>query len=288
MDKKILLAESAGFCMGVSLALSKLDTAMSRSTQKRIFTYGPIIHNPQVLEYYRKKGIRIIDHWQNLESGDVVLIRAHGIPLHTEEKLRERNVDILDATCPKVKKAQLLIQKNSAHSDCLLIYGELDHPEVKGLLSYARCRAYLFENKHELKNLPLSPQIHYCLVAQTTQDRQEFLNIGQMLKQDLDQDIIILDTICDATKNRQTETIDIAKQVECMIVVGGRESGNTRRLYQVAQKYCPRCLHIETRAEIDPELISGLSRVGLTAGASTPDYTIHEIYKNLESILERH
>lgn len=287
MSREIILAESAGFCMGVSLALSKLDNALIRQGQKSIFTYGPIIHNPQVLEYYQKKGVNIIDDWEEPEPGDMVLIRAHGVPMHIEDRLRERNIDILDATCPKVKKAQLLIQRNSADSDYLLIYGELNHPEVRGLLSYARCRAFLFENLKELQDLSLKPGKHYCLVAQTTQDRQEFLGIARSLQKDLDRDIIVLDTICDATKNRQSETISIARQVECMIVVGGRESGNTRRLFQVAQKYCPRCLHIETMDELDPGIVSGLEKVGLTAGASTPNYTIHAIYHRLKELMDK-
>ncbi|EFI35967.1 hydroxymethylbutenyl pyrophosphate reductase [Desulfonatronospira thiodismutans ASO3-1] len=285
MSTQVLLAESAGFCMGVSLALGKLDKALENQTSQRIFTYGPIIHNPQVLEYYHGKGVKIIDNWDEPRPGDMVLIRAHGVPLQVEEKLREKNIDILDATCPKVKKAQLLIYKNSAVSDRLLIYGELDHPEVKGLLSYAQCEAFLFENMQEFKKIALAPKDRYCLVSQTTQDRQEFLSIASELKHSQGNEIITLDTICDATKDRQNETIKIAGQVECMFVVGGRNSGNTRRLYQVARKYCPRCLHIETKEEIDPEMVKGCSKVGLTAGASTPNSTIQSIYQYLHRII---
>ncbi|WP_291322397.1 4-hydroxy-3-methylbut-2-enyl diphosphate reductase [Desulfonatronospira sp.] len=287
MKERVLLAESAGFCMGVSLALGKLDQAIKNKINQNIFTYGPIIHNPQVLEYYSNKGVRIIDDCLKPRSGDMVIIRAHGVPLLVEEQLRKRNIEILDATCPKVKKAQLLIQKNSYLSDCLLIYGEQDHPEVKGLLSYAGCPAYLFENTKEFRELTLMPTGRYCLVSQTTQDRQEFLSIARELKKKLEKDIIILDTICDATKDRQSETIEIAGKVECMFVVGGRNSGNTRRLYQVARKYCPSCLHIETRDEIDPEKVAGCSKVGLTAGASTPNETIQSIHQYLMQIMSR-
>ncbi|WP_291320398.1 4-hydroxy-3-methylbut-2-enyl diphosphate reductase [Desulfonatronospira sp.] len=287
MSTKVLLAESAGFCMGVSLALGKLDKALENQRNQRIYTYGPIIHNPQVLDYYHGKGVKVIDDWDEPSPGDMVLIRAHGVPLQVEKKLREKNIEMLDATCPKVKKAQLLIYKNSAVSDYLLIYGELDHPEVKGLLSYARCRAFLFENMQEFKKIALAPKARYCLVSQTTQDRQEFLSIASELTHSQDNEIITLDTICDATKDRQNETIRIAGQVECMFVVGGRNSGNTRRLYQVARKYCPKCLHIETKEEIDPEMVAGCSRVGLTAGASTPNSTIKSIYHYLDQIINR-
>ena len=287
MNDKIILAETAGFCMGVSLALGKLDNALKNQSRERIFTYGPIIHNPQVLEYYRNQGVSIIDNWEEPGPGDTVLIRAHGIPLYIEDRLRLRNVNILDATCPKVKKAQLLIRENSEQADCLLIYGERNHPEVKGLLSYTRCQAYLFENLEELHSLPLKAGNHYCLVSQTTQDRQKFLQIGKQLQNDLDKDLKILDTICDATKNRQSETINIASRVECMVVVGGRNSGNTRRLYQVAQKHCSHAIHIETPKELDKKIVSRLNTVGLTAGASTPDGTIREVYQYLSEIMHQ-
>jgi 4-hydroxy-3-methylbut-2-en-1-yl diphosphate reductase len=285
MKFDIMLAESAGFCMGVSLALNKLNKALEQINTRRIFTFGPIIHNPQVLSFYEEKGVRITEDCNEPEPEDIVLIRAHGIPLEIEDRLIKRNVSIIDATCPKVKKAQLLISKNSQSSKCLLLYGEPDHPEVKGLLSYANSRAYLFEDIRQLESMDVDPDNYYCLAAQTTQDREQFQAISTYLQNTLVHDPVILDTICDATKNRQIETIEIAKQVECMIVVGGKNSGNTRRLCKVAMEHCSACFHIETEHELSREIISGFSRFGLTAGASTPDDTINRVYHKLKSML---
>ncbi len=285
MKTDILLAESAGFCMGVSLALSKLNMALEQISHRQIFTFGPIIHNPQVLAFYKEKGVRITEDWNEPEPGDIVLIRAHGIPLKIEDKLTKRNVSIIDATCPKVKKAQLLIAKDSQSYECLLLYGESDHPEVKGLLSYANSRAHLFEDMKQLKSLNIEAGKHYRLAAQTTQDKEQFELISAYLQKKLAHDLLILDTICDATKNRQVETIEIAKQVDCMIVVGGKDSGNTRRLCKVAMEHCSACFHIETENEISLDIISGFSSFGLTAGASTPDDTINKVYHKLKNML---
>ncbi len=285
MEFDILLAENAGFCMGVSLALNKLNKALEQISIRRIFTFGPIIHNPQVLSFYEDKGVRVTEDWNEPYSDDIVLIRAHGIPLEIEDRLIKRNVSIIDATCPKVKRAQLLISRNSHSSNCLLLYGEPDHPEVKGLLSYANSRAYLFEDVNQLASINIEPGNNYCLAAQTTQDREQFELISAYLQNMLVHQPLILDTICDATKNRQIETIDIAKQVECMIVVGGKNSGNTRRLCKVAMEHCPACFHIETEHELNQAIVSGFSRFGLTAGASTPDDTINKVYHKLKSML---
>lgn len=284
-DSHILLAESAGFCMGVSLALSKLDKALEEKEHLEIFTFGPIIHNPQVLSHYEHKGVKITQKWDEPSPGDIVLIRAHGIPTEVENHLSQKDIRIIDATCPKVKKAQVLINKNSKNTDCLLLYGEPDHPEVKGLMSYANSKAYLFESFAELKTLTLEKDKHYCLAAQTTQDREQFKKITKYLKDELDHGLVVLDTICDATKNRQVETIKIAGKVQCMIVVGGKNSGNTRRLYKVATEHCPACIHIETEQDLDPSMLTVYNTFGLTAGASTPDDTINKVYHKLKDIM---
>lgn len=285
MKPEILLARRAGFCMGVSLALNKLDKALEQKDHKQIYTFGPIIHNPQVLSYYEEKGVRITEDCDKPDPGDIVLIRAHGIPLDIENRLARKKVNIIDATCPKVKKAQLLISKNSTSHACLLLYGEPEHPEVKGLLSYANSTAHLFEDFSGLESLKLNPRQQYCLAAQTTQDREQFGLISQYLQNRLKHNILTLDTICDATKDRQIETIKIANQVDCMIVVGGRNSGNTRRLCKVATEHCLACVHIETEHELNMENIAGFSRFGLTAGASTPDETINRVYHKLKLML---
>jgi 4-hydroxy-3-methylbut-2-enyl diphosphate reductase len=284
MTKKIILAETAGFCMGVSLALRKLDQALEKHRGQNIYTLGPIIHNPQVLGKYASLGVNIIEDIDQPQPQDVVIIRAHGIPLEMENILRKRQIQIIDATCPKVKKAQLLIQKHSSLSKHLLLYGEPDHPEVRGLVSYAQGKTYVFDSLENLQKLDLAPNEHYFLAAQTTQDRKQFYAIKQFVQKKIDPYLEILDTICDATKNRQEEAVQIARQVDFMIVVGGKNSGNTRRLAKVAQDQGITCMHIETKEELNPLELAKYAKIGLTAGASTPDFIIQDIYNFLLSL----
>jgi len=285
MTKEIILASTAGFCMGVSLALRKLDQALDKHRGKNIYTLGPIIHNPQVLEKYARLGVNIIKDIDQLQPHEsVVIIRAHGIPLETENRLRQGQVEIINATCPKVKKAQILIQKHSSPSTHLLLYGEPDHPEVRGLISYALGKTYVFDSLKNLQKLNLDPSEHYFLAAQTTQDREHFYEIKQFVQEKIDPNLDVLDTICDATKNRQEEALQIARQVDFMIVVGGKNSGNTRRLSKVAQEQGVPCVHIETKEELHLPDLAKYSKIGLTAGASTPDFIIQDVYNTLKSL----
>jgi 4-hydroxy-3-methylbut-2-enyl diphosphate reductase len=278
---ELIIAHTAGFCMGVDLALHKLDRVLdSRPAQGRIHTLGPIIHNPQVLQRYRELGVLQVESMDDLQSGDVVVIRAHGIPRTTQEELHARNVEIVDATCPKVKKAQILIQGRAEHGGHLLLFGERDHPEVRGLLSYAPEHT-IFESLEELAAMHLPSKKNYFLAAQTTQDRDAFTRIHTWVRNNLSPEVIVLDTICDATKDRQEEVRHLARTVEAMIVVGGKNSGNTRRLAQIAQEADVYTVHVETGQELDLEELAAFFRIGLTAGASTPDWIIQDVVQTL-------
>jgi len=282
---KVTLAESAGFCLGVGLALRKLDRVLAeKNPDAAIFTLGPIIHNPQVLADYRTKGVGRLDDPDLAEPGSLVVIRAHGVPRQVEQRLRSHGVKIVDATCPKVKKAQVLIARHTEEGKTLLLYGESDHPEVKGLLSHAGPDALVFGNLEELKNARLDPTGNYFLAAQTTQDRQVFESVINYLRDELELDIEILDTICNATLLRQKEAIEIARNVDFMVVAGGYQSGNTRRLCQVVKSVGTPCLHVETAAELPLQDLAGRKRIGLTAGASTPDYLIKEILEAIKTL----
>lgn len=279
---KVILAETAGFCMGVSLALKKLDRAVAEG-QARICTLGPIIHNPQVLGHYEKLGVKRIQSPDEAEPGSVVVIRAHGIPQDLEDELNKIGVVIVDATCPKVKKAQLLIERQTERGRSLLLYGEENHPEVKGLLSYATEDAVVFGELDELQG-QVEPGRDYFLAAQTTQDKGVFEQIKAYAREHSDMPLPVLETICNATKVRQQEAVKVAGQVDKMVVVGGYQSGNTRRLAQVVQEQGVECIHVETAAELDPKDFKGCNVVGLTAGASTHDITIDEVRAALEGI----
>lgn len=284
-------ARTAGFCMGVSLALRKLDQLMSQTTNDAgqeacapaIHTLGPIIHNPQVLEHYAAQGVMPIDAPEAMPAGARVVIRAHGVPQAMEDRLRERGIQLMDATCPKVKRAQILIQKHAAQGRRLLLFGEPDHPEVVGLVSYGGEGCLVFQDLATLKSLPVEPGHAYVLASQTTQDRQRFEDVKAWLQEKLGEELPVLETICDATCERQDEAKSLAEAVDAMVVVGGHASGNTRRLVDVAKAAGAPCYHVETADDLNPHDFATCRVVGLTAGASTPKTIIDAVEARLQS-----
>ena len=281
---EVKLAETAGFCMGVDMALKRLDKLVAEADGRPIHILGPIIHNPQVLARYAEKGVVTVERPDEVPDGACVVIRAHGIPRQVEAELEARDVSIRDATCPRVKKAQLLIARHTADGAVLLLYGEADHPEVKGLVSYAGGEHFVFDSPEALDGYRIEPGKAYVLAAQTTQDRVLFDAMAARLEGDPDADVTVLRTICDATRLRQQEASELAGEVGFMVVVGGYNSGNTRRLAQVVSERGTPCVHVETAAELDLDQIAPHGRVGVTAGASTPHHLIHEVICALGSI----
>lgn len=282
---ELIIAETAGFCMGVDMALNKLDKAVRNPSRSGVIhTLGPIIHNPQVLERYQKLGVKQTDGTIPLAPADMVIIRAHGIPRQVQDAFERQGVELIDATCPKVKKAQVLIQKQAEQGKHLLLFGERDHPEVKGLISYAPEHT-VFESLEELRGLKLSKEVTYFLAAQTTQDRDSFSHIRDYLHVHIDPAMSILDTICTATKDRQEEVRNLSKRVQAMIVVGGKSSGNTRRLAQIAREAGVFTVHVETAGELPLRELQAFERIGLTAGASTPSWVIEEVAMTLKEAL---
>ena len=291
---RVIRARTAGFCMGVSLALRRLDRELAGFSKKpekspeaapaRLLTFGPIIHNPLVMEHYAVRGVRSEERPENLDSGDRVVIRAHGIPFQVEEQLRRSGVSLVDATCPKVKKAQLAIAGQSDAGGVLLLFGEREHPEVKGLLSYAANGAHVFSHPDELSGLTLREDASYFLAAQTTQDRTLFEETADTLRAALGQRLTVLETICDATRQRQKEVIALARKVDIVVVVGGLNSGNTRRLAEIARAEGVHAVHVERAGDIPPESLRGMRTVGLTAGASTPESHINAAQEFLENL----
>lgn len=249
--------------------------------QGRICTLGPIIHNPQALADFEARGVVCIHSPTESGKGDEVLIRAHGIPRDVEEELRACCSRVQDATCPKVKKAQLAIAKATARGATLLLFGEADHPEVAGLRSYACGATHVFGTEQELEELEWSGPV--VLASQTTQDRETFAKITAKLRERFPA-IKVLSTICDATRERQLEALEIASKVDAMVVVGGRTSGNTRRLASLAAGAGIPALHVETVAELNPGQFAGNTTIGLTAGASTPVELIDEVARWLEGL----
>lgn len=280
----VIRAKRAGFCMGVALALHKLDSMVAAREGEQVATLGDIIHNPQVLDDYARKGVRRLAEASEAGADMAVLIRAHGITRSMEEALRARCARVEDATCPRVKKAQLAIAEATAAGRDLLLYGEADHPEVRGLISYAAGVSRIFSSPAELDALLERESFEgrpVVLAAQTTQDRLIFDEMRSRLSQRFGEALVVLDTICDATRQRQEEAMELAGKVQAMVVVGGKTSGNTRRLAELARMHGVPTVLVETADELSPAFFAGVEAVGLTAGASTPGYIIDAVEARL-------
>ncbi len=289
------IARHAGFCLGVELALEKLDKILCVQNQENktssIATFGPIIHNPLVLKSYAEKNVRIIKSIEEIEENMTVLIRAHGIPKDLEYKIKQNNTLLVDATCPRVKHAQLAIedatQKTKAKypsQSILLLYGEQEHPEVQGLLSYSHIPFIVLSQKEDF--FPIAKQLpeNIILAAQTTQNIEIYAHIKNYLKEHHKGNLIVLDTICDATHKRQEAVKELAKEVDSIIIIGGKKSGNTKRLAQIARNQNKPAIHIERNEELEQYQLDKSSIYGITAGASTPKSHIIEVQDYLESI----
>lgn len=278
-------AKSAGFCMGVSLALRKLDKIIDEEdVDGNIYILGSIIHNPQVVKDYTDKGVITVESPDEIPAGSVVVVRAHGITRQVQADLEKRGIFVIDATCPKVKDACLLIDQSTQDGRTLLLFGEETHPEVKCLLSYAAGETVVFDSLDSCKSLQLDPAVKYCLAAQTTQDRAVFDEISHYLSSLDGIDLVHLHTICDATKQRQGEAIRLAEEVDFFIVAGGYNSSNTRRLAQVIEAHGTKVVHVETADELPLDELRKHKKIGLTAGASTPKKIVDEIQSTLESL----
>jgi 4-hydroxy-3-methylbut-2-enyl diphosphate reductase len=280
---KIIIAKTSGFCMGVRRAVEMvLDTPGKHA--EPIHTYGPLIHNPQVLEVLESKDISILEEMPD-EGEGTILIRAHGVPPNTKEGLKECGFNVLDATCPRVIRVQTIIRKHAKKDYASIIIGDKDHPEVIGLLGYAGDKGYVAANIEELKALPAFENA--IIVAQTTQNTEFFDRVKNWAATHHPH-YKIYETICGSTELRQAEVKRLAESVDVIIVVGGRTSGNTKRLYEIARKTGKPAYHIETEKDletIDIKVLSAARQIGLTAGASTPNWIIKKVYKALESLL---
>ena len=279
---KILIAKTAGFCMGVRRAVELvMDTPDEHKGP--IFTFGPLIHNAQVLNLLESKGITVLKEIPENGSG-TVLIRAHGVPPKTKQRLKKAGFTVIDATCPRVIKVQSIIRRHAKKGYASIIMGDKDHPEVTGLLGYAGENGHVVANLKELASLP--PFENAIVVAQTTQNTKKY-DAAKEFIQSAHPAYRIFDTICDSTERRQAEVKRLAAEVDAVIVVGGRNSGNTQRLVEIAENSTKKTYHVETEEDLEHLKITELATlklVGITAGASTPNWIIKRVYKALESL----
>ena len=274
---KVVLARTAGFCMGVKRALEMVLQAINQNPG-RIFTYGPLIHNPQVLELLQERGIAILNPGEMIPNG-LVVIRAHGIPPQERLELEQAGNRIIDATCPRVSRVQAIIRRWARQGAATLIVGDADHPEVRGLLGHTQGRGYVVANSLDVADLPDLQDL--IVVAQTTQSLSQFNALVGEIKVRFPQ-ARIYNTICDATASRQGEVQELAQQVEALVVVGGRNSGNTQRLVEISRNAGIPTYHVETEQELDLHEMSRYRIVGVTAGASTPHWLIGNVVSTLK------
>ncbi|RLB09450.1 MAG: 4-hydroxy-3-methylbut-2-enyl diphosphate reductase [Deltaproteobacteria bacterium] len=279
---KVKVAKTAGFCMGVRRAL-ELVLARSLRDSGPIYTYGPLIHNNQVVELLESKGIKTInnlDEFDELHSGTIV-IRAHGIPPDEKEEITKKGLNILDATCPKVARVQGIIKYYTGKGYSAIIVGDRGHAEVKGLVGYSKGPVYVIQKVEDVERLPHMEKV--IVVAQTTQNKIKYREITGALEQRFP-DARIFNTICDATNHRQEEVRKLARDTDCIVVVGGYHSGNTKRLVQVAKEAGAKVFHVETEMELNREELSKANVIGVTAGASTPNWIIKKVVNEIEGI----
>jgi 4-hydroxy-3-methylbut-2-enyl diphosphate reductase len=275
---KIIIAKTAGFCMGVRRAVDKVLDA-SNSADGPICTFGPLIHNPQVLSLLKSKGIPVISDIPEKGEG-TVLIRAHGVPPSSKKRLRTSGFKVIDATCPRVIKVQTIIKKYTKHGYKVIILGDDDHPEVIGLNGYSGDQGYIVNSLNGIQELPDFDKA--IIVAQTTFNTRLFTQIKEWATKTRPH-YKIFDTICDSTEKRQAEVMELAKSVDVVVVVGGKNSGNTKRLAEIARESGKIAFHIEDETELDVDVLSKARSVAITAGASTPNWIINKVYKYIES-----
>lgn len=270
---KIFRAHHSGFCFGVKRAIRMAMDAVQKKNS--VYSLGPLIHNRDFVAALEKKGIYVIEDVNELKDADCsVIVRSHGIRPALFAKLKKKGVTIIDATCPKVRRAQRYVEKLSQDGYFVVIVGEKDHPEVRGLLGYAGKNAVIYNDNLELRHKKIG------IVPQTTLDFEHFYNaVKNLLPKVIE--MKVYNTICDETTLRITEAISIARKVDMMLVVGGKNSANTTRLYQICKSIRP-SYHIESTKDIIRDWFKGVKSVGITAGASTPDGQIKKVIEYLK------
>ncbi len=277
---KIIRAENSGFCFGVKRAMRLALEAAEVST-KTIYSLGPLIHNPQQVEFLTRKGVEVASDLDLLSPGDTLIIRSHGTSPDVLEKAKAKGLAIIDATCPFVLKAQRLARLLADEGYQVVIVGESDHPEVIGLRGFAGNEAQVVEKAGDVKELSVKPCVG--VVAQTTQSLDNFREVVSTLLEKSDE-LKVFNTICHATTHRQKSALDIAGKADLMIVIGGYNSANTSRLASLCTRSGVETHHIETADQLEASWLEGVLTVGVTAGASTPEWVIEDIIERLEDL----
>ncbi len=279
---EVKLAKSAGFCFGVKRAVETVYEQIEKQKEAErklpIYTYGPIIHNEQVVKDLEEKGVQVLENREELETlqEGIVVIRSHGIGKDICELIEKKELICVDATCPFVKRIHNIVEKESENGKQILIIGNPGHPEVEGIRGWCSTSAVTVESEEEMQNLTIETGKEICVVSQTTFNYNKFQDMVEILKKSRYNSSVV-NTICNATEERQTEAKEIASEADVMIVIGGAHSSNTRKLYEICSKECAQTCFIQSLADLELELPKSVRLVGITAGASTPNNIIREV-----------
>ncbi|GAB5614234.1 4-hydroxy-3-methylbut-2-enyl diphosphate reductase [Faecalimonas hominis] len=279
---EIKVAKTAGFCFGVKRAVETVYDQVEKEKGKQIYTYGPIIHNDEVVKDMQKRGVKVIqteEELENLENG-VVIIRSHGVPKRIYDKLAEKNIACVDATCPFVKKIHNIVKRESEAGSQIVIIGNNEHPEVEGIKGWSTSPVTVIQTMEDVNNFEPDRSGKVCIVSQTTFNYKKFEELVEIISKKR-YDISVLNTICNATTERQTEARSIAEGVDAMIVIGDKHSSNTQKLFEICDKACNNTYYIQTLDDLDLNQLGSAKTVGITAGASTPNNIIEEVQNNV-------
>lgn len=273
---EVSLAKSAGFCFGVKRAVETVYNEIK--DKKPVYTYGPIIHNDEVVNDLEKKGVKVIQTLKELDDipKGTIIIRSHGISKQEYDTIKEKGFELVDATCPFVKKIHKSVYEQSKEGKEIVIIGNAHHPEVQGIKGWSLTNCTVVETAEEAEELTITRRKKLCIVAQTTFNYKKFKDLVEIISKK-GYDILALNTICNATEERQTEARQLAKVSDAMIVIGGKQSSNTQKLYEICKSECDDTYYIQTLVDLDLENLKSFRSVGITAGASTPNNIIKEV-----------
>ena len=277
---EVLLAKTAGFCFGVKRAI---DMVYDQVEKGNVYTYGPIIHNEEVIKDLESKGVRIIhsiDDFDQIQGDGIVVIRSHGVEKSIYDKVKEKNMELVDATCPFVKKIHNIVNQDSKDGRKIIIIGDITHPEVQGIMGWCNGEPVVVDSVESAEKLSFGDDESISVVSQTTFNHKKFNSIVEIFEKK-GYNTIVYNTICNATEERQKEAAFIAKQVDAMIVIGGKNSSNTQKLYEISKKECANTYYIQTLVDLDLATFESVGRVGITAGASTPNHIIKEVHGSM-------
>lgn len=279
---EVRIAENAGFCFGVKRAMNMAWDELENKNGNKVYSLGPLIHNKQAVDKYKEKGLLEMDSLDKVPNDSKLIIRSHGVAEDVYVQSESKNMDIVDTTCPFVKKIHEIVKEFSNNGYKIIIVGNATHPEIVGINGWCNNEAFVVNSEEDVDNIPFNNNDKYCVVSQTTANLEHFDKIVEKINSKTN-NLTVKNTICFATKERQLSATDLAKEVDCMVVIGGKHSSNTQKLVNICKNIVP-TFSIETKEELQKDMFEGFKVAGVTAGASTPDWIIDEIIEYLKEI----